>query len=266
MLLNLWKFIKFYLLLYLPLSLRRRLPKRWRKVFKSPERLWRKTRIGENYFWVNLSERKRVDWYFNEVADGEELNAITPHLTHHTIFFDVGAHIGLFTIFAAHLCKSVHAFEPEREVFDYLSRNIHLNNSIADKVTANQQALSDKEGYSPLYIYDITVFSSLGHNSIRGKILKKEVVSTTTLDSYCKKHAVIPTFIKIDVEGFEGYVLRGGIQTLTRHSPMILCELAEENYNGLGFKTSEVRNFLTSLGYQEVQRVNHINFLFRKEA
>lgn len=266
MLPKLRKYIKRYLLLYLPLPLRRRLPKRWRKVFKQPERLWRKTRIGENYFLVNLSEKKRVDWYFNEVADEEELNAITPYLTHHSIFFDVGAHIGLFTIFAAHLCKSVHAFEPETEVFDHLSRNIRLNNSIADKVTANKQALSDKEGYSLLYIYDTTVFSSLGYNSIRGKILKKEVVPTTTLDSYCKKHAVIPTLIKIDVEGFEGHALRGGIQTLTRHSPLILCELAEENYNGLGLKTSEVRAFLTSLGYQEVQQINRINFLFRKET
>ncbi len=259
------KFIKFHLLLWLPLPLRKRLPRQWRKVFKQSRWVWKKTRIGKKYFLVNISERKRVNWYFNEVSEEKEFNVIASHLTRDSVFFDVGAHIGLFSIFAADLCSSVHAFEPAEEIFYYLKYNIRLNNR-ADTIVANRLALSDREGSSPLYIYDTTVFSSLSHNPMRGKIVKKEKVLTATLDSYCEKYGIIPTFIKIDVEGFEGHVLRGGMRTLTHHSPAILCELDEQNYSSLGFKIVELRRFLSSLGYQEAQQVNSINFLFTKEG
>ncbi len=265
MLSKLWQFIKFYLLLYLPLPMRKCLPRQWRKVFRKSQRLWKKTRIGKKYFLINLSERKRVDWYFNEINEEEELRIIASQLTRDSVFFDVGAHIGLFSIFATDFSSSIHAFEPAEETFYHLKYNVRLNN-FTDRIILNRLALSDKEGSSPLYIYDVTVFSSLAYNPTRGKIIKEEQVFMITLDSYCEKNNIIPTFIKIDVEGFEGHVLRGGMRTLARYSPTILCELDEQNYNALGFKTADVRRFLNSLGYEEVRQIGLINFVFTKNV
>jgi hypothetical protein len=53
---------------------------------------------------------------------------------------------------------------------------------------------------------------------------RPEVVRVTTLDSFCETSGLAPTFLKIDVEGAEEMVIRGGRITIERHLPMIWFE------------------------------------------
>jgi hypothetical protein len=55
----------------------------------------------------------------------------------------------------------------------------------------------------------------------------------TTVDEYCRVNRVKPTVIKIDVEGFEGEVLRGAEGTLRRCRPTVLCEVIYESTRAL---------------------------------
>ncbi|OHC03144.1 MAG: hypothetical protein A2Z57_13445 [Planctomycetes bacterium RIFCSPHIGHO2_12_39_6] len=123
---------------------------------------------------------------------------------------DVGAHIGYFTILLAELVGAsgrVYAFEPERNNFEMLSKNISLNGF--NNVTTYSYALSDKNGKMKLFLDN----SNLGNMSFGQKNIPTKSfggvmeITTETLDSSLA--GIQPDFIKIDVQGAEGLVLAG---------------------------------------------------------
>ena len=62
-------------------------------------------------------------------------------------------------------------------------------------------------------------------------------------------------FIKIDVEGFEYFVIKGAIQTIQKYKPVIFYE---ENYKINSQSTTEL---LKSIGYNSFEMINEENFL-----
>lgn len=132
---------------------------------------------------------------------------------------DLGANIGYFTLLAAKLVGKkgkVYSFEPEPRNYNYLLKNIELNEY--DNVFATQKAVSDETGKTKLYIcpYDT------GHHTINqyGDIKahkpdfiddKKDFVEveTVTLDDFFKDTKQPINVIKMDVEGAEMLALSG---------------------------------------------------------
>jgi hypothetical protein len=74
-------------------------------------------------------------------------------------------------------------------------------------------------------------------------------------------------FLKIDIEGFEGHVLRGA-KGLIFNSPnlVILCELAEKNFKPLGFSINEIMDWIRAQGFHvwEIDSENHIIIRIKK--
>lgn len=164
------------------------------------------------------------------------------------IFYDVGANYGFYTFLADEFITKgeIHAFEPQEDVFSYLKKNTEtLKNCFVNKV-----ALSDKIGQ--IYLYAALNYS--GGNTIVSDIAKEQFAGTekseilaTTLDEYAKQHKK-PTMIKIDVEGAEHQVLKGGINTLSQESPIIAMEIWRD---GKGHELSEQAiAILDKLGYK----------------
>jgi FkbM family methyltransferase len=118
------------------------------------------------------------------------------------VFVDVGANVGSYTILAAvALGARVVAFEPG-EAFPWLLRNLQLNG--LDRVDARREAVGSAVG---------TVSFTSGLDTMNRMDPKGDsTVPITTLDAACSCHR--PALIKIDVEGFEADVLRGGADTL----------------------------------------------------
>lgn len=137
-------------------------------------------------------------------------------------FLDVGANVGMYSIYAAKVrgCQ-VSAFEPESQNYALLQRNIALN-ELSDRIRAFCAALSDKYGTSTLYLSDLIAGGSCHSvgQSVDFTLRPREVTFTQacitmTIDRLVQSAAIpSPEFIKIDVDGFEQLVLKGGLETL----------------------------------------------------
>lgn len=143
-------------------------------------------------------------------------------------FLDIGSNIGYYSLLANQIIQSgakIVAFEPTPATFKLLKEN----SSAYPHIILEKIALSDTEGSMTFIDYGPrnAVFNSTkaqGHDFLKDKGEKIEV-TTTTLDSYCTKNHLSPSFIKLDTEGTEASILRKGVATLKTHSPLILLEV-----------------------------------------
>lgn len=122
---------------------------------------------------------------------------------------DIGANIGLTAILFSSLAKQTYAFEPSRSTFRILSENLARNR--IKNVEAINLGLGNKKetltitfaknNRSGGYVSD-KIHPQTGHVT--------EEICIDTLDEFFPFTAPAPTFLKIDVEGFEQNVLKGG--------------------------------------------------------
>jgi FkbM family methyltransferase len=133
-----------------------------------------------------------------------------------SIFFDLGANYGVYTILAADICTNgqVHSFEPQEALFNCIKDSLALN--AATNVTLNQMVVANSLGELTFYETkdeDLAGYSSLySHDWIDGKTI---TVQATTLDYYIQEHSIQHIdLIKIDVEGAEHDVIQGAEQAL----------------------------------------------------
>lgn len=76
-------------------------------------------------------------------------------------------------------------------------------------------------------------------------------IQTETLDALvAREKPASVDFLKVDVEGAEGLVFRGGRATLERFKPAVYCELVQGHPENVGMTVQSVINELTSLGYE----------------
>ena len=187
---------------------------------------------------------------------------------------DIGAHKGGYLYFMQKLVGKegqVHAFEPQTLLFQYLEKMKPIMHW--DHVTINNIALSDNDTPATLYIpSNLTGQSSSPSATIfdqhtLGVVSKTETVLTTTMDRYCEKHHLQPNVLKIDVEGNELKVFKGGLHILQKYKPKIIVEI-EAIHVGKE-QVLETFSFLNQLGYQGkiIHGTNHIplaEFSFEK--
>lgn len=152
------------------------------------------------------------------------------------VVYDVGANIGLYTRFLATLgAGEVVAFEPvaaNRALYD---RNVALG-AIGERVRCLPIALSDRDEEAEFQLDDMQSTSgtldrvtggapSEGRRNL-GLAPRTERVACRRLDSLVSAGDVAPPdLLKLDVEGAEALVLRGGAEVLRRHRPRLVVEL-----------------------------------------
>ena len=81
-------------------------------------------------------------------------------------------------------------------------------------------------------------------------------VETVTIDEFCFGNRIVPTFIKIDIEGYELHALRGAEHTLRHFRPKLLVEMHPMNWPEIGITASEITEFISHLDYQIVPLKN----------
>jgi len=166
------------------------------------------------------------------------------------LFIDVGAHVGFYTIMVSKLCERVIAIEPNPETFKTLLNNLELNK--AKNVTALQIALSDRVGEVKLWLADESSLPSIVFKRSKYYIM----VNALTLDALLEKLAADlrefeKIIIKIDVEGAEEQVIKGGLKFIKMFKPIIIVEIHSEKSEGW------IEQTLRGIGYRILKVNSH---------
>ena len=197
--------------------------------------------------WKKYHPKSFLSFYLkNRLGYDNEIELIPWLCDKHSIAIDIGAHHGLYFPNLSIYSKFVHAFEPNPDLYSFVSRAYGLKN-----IKTHPIALSDKNGESILRIPEsllglatIEPENTLNSSEIPTQEKIKEIkVETRTLDSYSFDSV---SFIKVDVEGHEFAVLKGAENILKNNFSSIVVEIKEIH------KPNEyqlVSNFLNSLGY-----------------
>jgi FkbM family methyltransferase len=156
-------------------------------------------------------EPETIEWLRDNPRDGD-------------VFYDVGANIGLYSLYAAKLrpACSVFAFEPESHNFGSLCGNLLLNQ--VENATPCFFPLSSHETFAPFYVYDLRpggALHSLGRPSFlrAGPPLLKTGAIAVTIDVLVSRHGLpAPNLLKLDVDGNEEQILDGAAAVLASGS------------------------------------------------
>jgi FkbM family methyltransferase len=166
-----------------------------------------------------------------------------------SVFVDVGAHYGFFSLLAASRWPKLRviAAEPARENFDILSRNIQFNQF--DNIEPLNLAVSDHKGIRFFQISSASDNCSFYVHPAT-PTLRTDQVQVATIDSMLASTKPGPIVFKVDVEGNEFAVLDGMKRTLKRFSDIALfVEFNPEMIEVSGRRPSELLQRLESLGF-----------------
>ncbi len=204
-------------------------------------------RVEPNMLYTSISAFVWRDWV------EPELRHLDQFLGKGDVFVDIGANIGLFTLKAAQLVGPsgrVFAVEPGRETAARLARNLALNQySYIEQIPV---ALSDREGVALLHHVmlggDSQAFSLLDYGE--GDVAAEEV-QCRTLDGVVAQFGLTRLdCIKIDVEGAEPLVLKGGAETLSSLRPIIIFEVNTVAVSGDDTARTAAWDVLAGFGYR----------------
>ena len=167
---------------------------------------------------------------------------------------DVGAHKGEFLekMLKIEKVNSFYAFEPQKDIFNSLSKKFSKNN----KITLLNYAVDKEITNKRLQINKLSMTSSLAEvneesfyhklkNFLTGSksnFIDEYEVQTNTVDNVFKDVSLRKTLLKIDVEGFEMNVIKGS-QMKLKEIPYIIME----NQFGNHYKNNnfnEIKNML----------------------
>lgn len=194
------------------------------------------------------------------------------------VFFDVGANAGYYSLICSRTNPEaeIYSFEPIPSTFMKFMRNSALNMCI--NIRPYNFGLSDTEGTQEMY-FDAGESGAGSLRDIRGNAPVRETARFMRLDDFVEKYGVVPDVMKIDVEGAELFVLKGGIKTLKENSPIIFIEILRKWCRAFGHEAADVFALLHELGYTghvvrgegleviEAMREDTLdtNFVFKKE-
>ncbi len=170
---------------------------------------------------------------------------------------DVGANIGHHTVLYSSLVGPtgrVIAFEPQSVIFQLLAGNVAING--CENTSVVQSCVGEGEGTVHLYpinYHDASNFGALGVDSDaaqRGEAAGElcRVASLDRLLSEQRRPLERCDFMKIDVQSFELFVLKGARRTLIKYRPVLFLEVAPY-WMSKSYDYREIYEFLWGLGY-----------------
>jgi len=171
------------------------------------------------------------------------------------VFYDIGANTGAYSLVAFRFLSGkakIYSFEPGFVTFPQLCKNIHLNRA-GEAIVPLQVALSDRTSLGTFQYQNLLPGGALHALGPPLDHLGREFRPVLTLptlsfrlDDFVREFALpVPNHMKIDVDGTEGQIIKGGEEILGRGEVRtILVELNEKRESN-----KEIGKFLEKMGF-----------------
>jgi FkbM family methyltransferase len=213
-------------------------------------RAYKRDAVGRGLYRRKIHEPALTNLLLARFADSSPRN-----------FIDVGANIGYFTCLMAQLAQpggSVLAIEPEPQNFALLEENIKLNR--LSNVSAVRCATGASEGTAKLGLYKT---ANRGRHSLLDSQSKNQIeVPVKTLDELVRSAGPIGkwwSLLKIDVEGYEAFVLDGAKETLPRVETLVM-EYSPALLRSAGRDPAEILRTLTA-HFSRISRIGAVELV-----
>ncbi|ASZ12518.1 FkbM family methyltransferase [Chitinophaga pendula] len=199
---------------------------------------------------------------FFDIHDLERIRSFIPA---DGVVIDAGSNIGNHAIYFATICQAaeVYCFEPQKEIFDILQQNIALNNKTQAVMAFNCGLGEYKTRAASNFRDDVNITDSVSQVNHGGLFLKEDAdggFEIDSLDNLLSSRLTRLDFIKMDVQGFEEKVIRGGRGIIQRFKPIIQVEVMNKQE-----LNEQILPLMTELGYR-VKLVLEIDYLFEPIA
>ncbi|MFA5793503.1 MAG: FkbM family methyltransferase [Candidatus Brocadiia bacterium] len=186
----------------------------------------------------------------NGVYEPLETSIVKQYVKKGDIVLDIGANIGYYTLLFARLVGDegkVYAFEPEPDNFELLKKNVEINKY--ENVVLIQKAVSDVGGKIRLYLSG----DNKGDNRIFDSDDNRPYIDVdmVSLSDYFSDYKGKVDFVKMDIQGAEGRVVKGMINLLNNNRQIkIISEFWPEGLDRAGTKPEEYLMTLESFGFK----------------
>ncbi len=205
-----------------------------------------------------------VQWTAGGAA-ASEWEAFRKLAPRYSSFLDIGGGTGIFSAaFCALSGGSAHAFEPSPEMYEFLAALIELNPRL--RIEAQPLALGSSSGRQG--VKDV---AGLQFRAASAGEECERTMPVETLDAFVERELLAPEFAKIDVEGMELDVLRGGRRTFAGPVRSIVLEvhprmlLGGEPVSALGQELQELGFALFTLDFEPVSDLSvHVEERLRR--
>lgn len=217
-----------------------------------------------------IKEPETIDW-----IDSFESDAV---------LWDIGANIGCYSLYAAKKGAQVFSFEPSASNYYLLCQNVAVNR-LADKVSAFCLAFARETQIGFLNMSTVEPGGALAgfgkqqekiriEDGIEREVIFRQGMMGYSIDDFVERYKpALPTHIKIDVDGIEDEIVRGGLKTLS--NPRIQSALVELNDHEAEYRDNVIR-MLDQCGLKLVEKkhsdqfnagdyAGFYNFIFRRQ-
>lgn len=216
---------------------------KWQLQSSLTQSLIAKPFIGKVKFYAKKGLTGITGNIYTGLHEFNDMGFLLHFLRKEDTFFDIGANVGSYTLLASGYIgtKSV-TFEPVPNTFEILSANVTLN-QLANKVILHNKAIGSNKGYIKFTSNLDTVNHVLANEENQDNAVEVELA---TLDEFSYMN---PSLIKIDVEGFETEVIKGGEKMLAQQT--LKAIIIELNGSGgrYGYDEEHIHNTLISFGF-----------------
>lgn len=200
--------------------------------------------IGGSRFFARAGEAGLTGNIYNGLHEFEDMCFTLHFLRAGELFLDVGANAGAYTILASKVVGArVQAFEPVRETFDRLEKNVGIN-EVLHPVECHCVCVGERSGEVIM-----TANNDAMNHVLRtaGVDPESETVPMICLDD---RVATVPILMKLDVEGYELNALTGASELLD--DPRCLALIVEINGSGsrYGIADTQIVEYLQDKGFQ----------------
>jgi FkbM family methyltransferase len=231
--------------------------KKWETYFKNTDDIVYNIEDGIK---IHLNRNSRLtEFILFQHFEENEINFLNKFLKDGDIVFEIGANIGLHALHEAKAVGNsgkVFAFEPVPSTYNTMLANLKLN--AFNNIATYNVGLSNNKGQLEMNVssnYDawntlVDQSKMVANTNIYDS---KIYVDLIKLDDFMMEENIDLkkiSLLKIDVEGWEKFVLLGGSSFLKNESPVLMIEFDENNTWAAGYLCHELYDLLVSFGYE----------------